>query len=110
MPPTRIIGNCNQATTGVFTATGTANGASKYEAFQRACAQAQTLLDSQAAANVSCPAACPDASLDQEPDYTAAPPSYVSSPEASGVFICTVTMSRVVTVTCSSNAAGGPAA
>jgi hypothetical protein len=98
--PNPIAGSCSQTTTGTFSAVGSAPGSSKYEAFQRAFAQAQTLLDSFVANLVSCPAECPDMTLDVEPDYTASPPAYAPSPDAADVLVCTVQVSRVVNVTC----------
>ena len=96
---TPIVGDCSKVTSGTFTASGTAIGNTKYEAFQRAFAQAQTMLDSYIANFVSCPAACPTSTLDLEPDYATAP-VYAASSDAPGTFSCTVQVARVVNLTC----------
>jgi hypothetical protein len=97
-----ITGDCSKAVTGTLTSTASAIGSSKGEAFERACAQAQTLLDGYSDAATVCPAACPDKSMDLEPDYHSAAPIYGPVPDAPGLFSCTVQMSRVIILTCGS--------
>jgi hypothetical protein len=95
-----ILGDCSKPVTGTLTAVGTAIGSTKFEAFERACAQAQTLLDGYVDSSTSCPAQCSEKSVDMEPDYHSAAPSYAAPPDAANLFSCTVQMSRVVTLTC----------
>lgn len=107
--PTTIMGACNKVTTTTFSATGTANGPTKGQALDRARSQAQTLLDSYTFGLTKCPAECAVVSVDSDPDYDSKAPAYETVSDAPGVFVCTVEVSRVITLTCTDpNAASAP--
>ena len=103
MPVTPAVGTCSGSTQTVFKAQGTANGPSKEQALDRARIQAQTLLDSYAYTLVKCPKECANVTAEADPDYDSAVPTYVPVPDASGIFVCTVELSRLVNVTCASD-------
>lgn len=114
--PTTLTGDCSKAVSALFTAQGIALGETRQQAADRARTQAATLLDSYTQNFTACPAACPSKSLDVEPDYDAAPPSYSPAPDAADIYSCTVQVARRVTLSCGSDgsttgaASGEPAA
>ena len=106
--PQALIGDCGKTLSTTFTASATANGASRMQALSRAREQAQTILDSWMQALTTCPASCPLKELDSDPDYDAGPPAYAPLPDAADVLVCTVQVARVVRLTCTVDAGANP--
>lgn len=101
--PTTLAGACGSTASQTFTASGTAIGASRVDALNKAREQAQTLLDAYTGAFTSCPAQCPVKTVDAEPDYDGAPPHYAAVTDAPDVWSCTASVSRSVHLTCGSD-------